>query len=930
MNEDVARQFANKWNARGDEERDYLIFWTTMFRDVFNIAKPEEIMEPPQYPVQFESSTGHIDILIPRTKVLIEQKSFDVDLSRKIRQSDGELLTPFEQAKRYADALPLSVRPRWIIVCNFAEFNIYDLNQMDSLEYLLGARIYEPTVIKLENFRNDYGRLKFIVDPNADIKPEIKISIDAAKIVRKICKAIDKDYAKRDNNYINNLSKLCARLVFCFYADDEKLFTQTKFADYLKDFSAAQLQDALQNFFDALNTPEDNRDALKNFPYVDGGLFDEKIPIPPLNNEFKFAVDRAHIFDNLRFDELGNFSRFSWREISPPIFGAMFESVFNDETRRKDGIHYTSVENIHKVIDPLFFDDLSKELAAIKRRHIRNRADALKKFQDKLAAINVLDPACGSGNFLTETYLSLRRLENEVLAELRSINAEIPDNPIKVTPQQFYGIEINDFAVSVARLALWIAEIQMLRKTSWIIGRELKELPLRKYISIHKANALRVDWKAICSPDKISYIIGNPPYRGYSDQKLAQKDDMRRVFADNPKSGKLDYVAAWFRKAADFIQGTEIRCAFVSTNSICQGEQCDYLWRNLYERLNIHVDFCHRTFKWLSDSDNMAHVHCVIVGFSQAPNDKPKKIFDGDKVYTVDNINFYLIDDEIIFIKPRRKPIQDDVPKMIYGNKPTDNGNLIVKDDEYEPFIVLEPAAQKYIHLYLGAEEFINGEKRYCLWLEGVSMSEIEKMPLVAERVEACRQVRLRSSKPETREDAATPHLFQEVRQPTTNYLLVPRHSSERRKYIPISFMSPNIIASDAAQFIPDATPYYFGVLTSSIHMAWLRTVGGRFKSDYRYSVTVVYNNFVWCKPDKAHRRLIEESAQKILDVRARYADWTYAKLYNEETMPDDLRSAHKWNDYNVALAYGFDKFLDDEAKIVAELMRLYKQLTGD
>ncbi|MBR3051012.1 MAG: hypothetical protein IKG61_06135, partial [Selenomonadaceae bacterium] len=464
MNSDAAKNFALKWNGHGDEERDYLIFWLTMLRDVFSVERPDEIIKP-QYPVQFENATKHIDIYFPKTKVLIEQKSFGVDLTKKILQSDGIFLTPFEQAKRYADALPYSMRPRWIIVCNFAEFHIYDLVQMDSLEYLLGAKIYSPTVIKLENFRNDFARLKFIFDPNADIKPEIKISTDAAKIVRKICRAIDKDYVNRDDDYIDALSKLCARLVFCFYADDEKLFTQTKFADYLQNFSEKNLQDALQNFFDALNMPEDQRTDLKDFPYVDGGLFDEKIPIPPLNKDFKFAVERAHIFDDLSIDELGNFLRFSWREISPPIFGAMFEALFNDETRRSEGIHYTSVENIHKVIDPLFFDDLSEELAAVKRMQKKNRVAALKNFQDKLASLKFLDPAAGSGNFLTETYLSLRRLENEVLAELRNLKADIPNDPVKVSPKQFFGIEINDFAVSVSKLALWIAEIQMLRKT---------------------------------------------------------------------------------------------------------------------------------------------------------------------------------------------------------------------------------------------------------------------------------------------------------------------------------------------------------------------------------------------------------------------------------------------------------------------------------
>ena len=925
MNEDAARKFAIYWSGRGDEERDYQIFWLTLLRDVFGVDKPETIIEP-QKPVRFERTTGHIDIFIPHTKVLIEQKSCGVDLNKIARQSDGEYLTPFEQAKRYADALPLSVRPRWIITCNFNEFYIYDLQQMDSLEYLLGTKIYSPTVLKLENFRNDFNRLKFIVDPNADIKPEIKISADAAKIVRKICAAIDKNYVKRDEDYINALSKLCARLVFCFYADDAHLFDKVKFADYLRDFSAAQLQDALQNFFDALNTPEDKRNALKNFPYVDGGLFEEKLPIPPLNKDFKFAVERAHILDGFKLDELGNFLTFSWREISPPIFGAMFEALFNPDPRRESGIHYTSVENIHKVIDPLFFDDLSAELADIKRMKKKNRVAALKNFQDKLASLNFLDPACGSGNFLTETYLSLRRLENEVLAELKSLFVDIPDDPVKVTPRQFYGIEINDFAVAVAKDALWIAEIQMRRKTSWILGRELKELPLSKYISIRKANALYVNWKDF-APD-VDFIIGNPPFVGARVKSAAQAADVQKVFDGWKNLGNLDYVCCWYKMATDFMAGKNIRAALVSTNSVCQGESIGTLWKNLFAE-GIHIDFAHRTFKWLSDSENMAHVHCVVVGFSSAPNNKPKKIFDGDKVYIAENINAYLVDGEDIFVESRPNHLQDFVPAIRFGSMPNDGGNLIIEPYDLNYFLQNEPTAQKYIHLYIGAEEFIKSKKRYCLWLEGVPMSEIKKMPLVLERVEKVREHRLNSKRAATRKFATTPQLFTEIRQPTSNYILIPVTSSERRRYVPIGFLTSNVIANSQAFIISNAELYHFGILTSSIHMAWVRAVAGRLKSDYRYSATVVYNNFIWSLPTAEQRNLIEETAQKILDVRAGFSDWTYAALYDENKMPAALRLAHKANDYAVALAYGFEKFWEDEPRVVAELMKLYKGVKG-
>ncbi len=918
MNEEAARNFSVTWHERGDEKSDTQKFWLTLLRKVFDVAEPEELIDFEKR-VKIDDQTKFIDGYISRTKILIEQKSFGTDLNKIARQSDGEYLTPFEQAKRYAEALTYSERPRRIIICNFDEFRIYDLRQMDSLEFLSGEKIYSPTILKLENFRNDFAKLEFIVNPNAEINPEVKISTDAAKIVRKICAALDKDYSKRDEDYIDALSKLCARLVFCFYADDAGLF-KDKFGDYLKNFSHKELGDALQKFFDALNTPQDKRADLKNFPYVDGGLFDEKIPIPPLNQNFKFALERAHILE-VRFEE---FIKFSWREIDATIFGAMFEALFNPDTRRSDGIHYTAIENIHKVIDPLFLDDLNEEFADIKRMQKKNRIAALKNFQDKLASLNFLDPACGSGNFLTETYLSLRRLENEIIRELKNLFAEIPKNPVKVSPRQFYGIEINDFAVAVAKDALWIAEIQMLRKTSWIIGETLKELPLRKNISIVKANALRVDWKKIAP--EVDFVIGNPPFVGARMKNSEQTKDIQKIFDGWKNLGNLDYVACWYKKAADFMAEKKIRAALVSTNSVCQGDSVGTLWKNLFAQ-KIHIDFCHRTFKWHSELENPAHVHCVVVGFSSAPNDKPKIIFDGKKKIFAENINAYLVDGEDIFVESRPNHLQDFVPKMCFGSMPNDGGNLIIEVNELETFLKLEPAAQKYVFSYVGAEEFIHDKKRYCLWLEGVPMSEIEKMPLVLERVEKVREHRLASKSAGTRKLADKASLFYQNAQPKTNYILIPRVSSENRKYIPIGFLEPKIIASDATLTIPAAQIYHFGILTSSIHMAWMRTVCGRLESRYRYSATVVYNNFVWCEPTSRQRRRIEQTAQEILDVRADFPDWTFAKLYDEATMPKDLRDAHKENDLAVALAYGFENFLNDEPRLVAELMKLYKAI---
>lgn len=919
MSTDAAKIFANDWYGRGDEAGDCQIFWLTLLRDVFDVDKPERLIKFNE-PVDGK----FIDAYIVRTKVLIEHKSFGVDLNKKYLQSDGESLTPFEQAMRYAERLPANDKPRWIVVCNFAEFHIY--NMMKNL--------FKPelTVIKLRDLRYQFERLRFLIYPNADTTPPAeKISKDAIEIIKKIYDDFAANYRQNKvKEFADALNKICMRIVFCLYADDAQLFTGNQFFKYLQSFSDSDRNVALQKIFDTLDTPDELRGeldtALKNFPYVNGGLFAEKIPLPEYNKDVGNPIATIAVLNVRR--------QFSWHEIDPPVFGAMFESMFSradkkSNRQREGGMYYTTTDNIHKVIDPLFFDDLQNEFDVAKRMRRKNRPQAMMKLQDKLASLNFLDPACGSGNFLTETYRSLRRLENEILEELRGLKVTLPANPVKVSINQFYGIEIDPFAAAVAQTALWIAENQMLQQTEAAIGKELNALPLKNYATVICDNALRRDWADVVAPDKVSYIIGNPPFVGYSMQTPEQKKDMRIVWADSPKAGKLDYVSAWYRKAAEFIRGTKIRCAFVSTNSVCQGEQCADVWQILCEQLGVHIDFAHRTFKWLSDSDNMAHVHCIVVGFSTAPGVEDKKIFTDGKPRIVDNINAYLVNGEDIFVTVRKDHIQDGVSQMIYGNKPVENGNLIIEADDLDDFIKREPAAEKFIRPFIGSEEFINGKRRYCLWLESVSLNEIKKFPLIAARVEACRKFRSLSKKAATRSSADTPHLFQEIRQPKTDYILVPRVSSESRRYVPIGFMPPNAIASDSALVIPDATLYHFGVLTSSIHMAWLRTVGGRLKSDYRYSASVVYNNFPWCSVTDWQRRMIEDTAQKILDVRKKFPTWTFAALYAEDTMPDELRLAHKSNDYAVALAYGFEKFLEDEEQIVAELMKLYRRLTS-
>ncbi|MBR0061290.1 MAG: class I SAM-dependent DNA methyltransferase, partial [Selenomonadaceae bacterium] len=553
----------------------------------------------------------------------------------------------------------------------------------------------------------------------------------------------------------------------------------------------------------------------------------------------------------------------------------------------------------------------------------RARKKNLLAFQDKLALLKIFDPACGSGNFLTESYLSLRRLENDLLKELLGGQIQLGEfsNPIKVSISQFYGVEINDFAVAVAQTALWIAELQMIQETREIIHRDLDFLPLKSYSNIVEGNALHLDWKNICP--NADFIIGNPPFVGFTYQTPAQKADMQKIF---PKVKNLDYVAGWYKKAADFMKGSTARAAFVSTNSIAQGETVPRLWKNLFDAQN-HIDFAYRNFRWDSESNQKAHVHCVIVGFSSAHNPKPKIIFDGKKKILAANINAYLLDAPNIFVDSRPKPLQNFVPPMIYGNMPRDGGYFFFTPEELDEFLKKEPAAEKYIRQILGADEFINGKLRYCLWLVDCPPNELKHMPLVYQRVKNVREFRLASKAAPTRKLADMPTRFAQITQPEgVDFILIPRVSSERRQYVPMGFMSGEIKVTDAVQIVPNATLYHFGVLTSSIHMTWLRTVGGRLEVSYRYSKDVVYNNFVWASATPAQVAAIEQSAQKILDARKNYPDATFAELYDEVSMPYDLRQAHKKNDLAVAKLYGWENLLDDEPTLAVELLKLYEK----
>ncbi|MCI8595120.1 MAG: class I SAM-dependent DNA methyltransferase, partial [Oscillospiraceae bacterium] len=610
---------------------------------------------------------------------------------------------------------------------------------------------------------------------------------------------------------------------------------------------------------------------------------------------------------------------FDWSAISPTIFGAVFESTLNPETRRSGGMHYTSIENIHKVIDPLFLDDLKAEFADIAAVAVeRTKRGRLEAFQRKLAGLKFLDPACGSGNFLTETYISLRRLENEVISLLHKGQIVLDmGSPIQVSIGQFQGIEVNDFAVTVAKTALWIAESQMMKETEDVVHMSLDFLPLKSYAGIVEGNALRMDWP------QADYIMGNPPFVGGNWQTPSQRDDLKSIFASAGRN--TDYVSGWYFKAAQLMQGTAVRTAFVSTNSITQGDQVASIWKPLYNDFGIHIDFAYRTFRWDSEASLKAHVHCVIIGFSVAPNPTPTILFTGNRPQVVENINAYLLNADNVFIEGRSRPLCA-VPEIRKGNQPTDGGNLIIEADELEDFLSKEPSAKPYIKKLIGAKEYINRKSRYCLWLVGVPPDEIRKLPMVLDRVKKVREMRESSTDAGTKRLAAVPTLFRETNNPEFA-IVVPEVSSQNRRYVPMGFIGQDVICTNKLQIIPDGTLYHFGVLTSNVHMAWMRAVCGRLKSDYDYSQKIVYNNFPWPTPTDEQKVKIEQTAQAILDARALYPNASLADLYDETTMPPELRKAHQQNDKAVMQAYGFDVKTMTESTCVAELMKMYQRL---
>ena len=961
-----AAEFAERWKGKGYERGQSQLFWADLLTNVFGV---ENLLEFLRYEEQVESmvdSTNFIDVHIPSTKVLIEQKSINIDLRKPIKKGDG-FITPFLQAKLYIVNMPQNQHPKWVVTCNFKSFLVYDMNQPNK----------EPEEILLEDLGTEYYRLKFLVDAQSEhISKEMEVSMQAGEIVGRIYEALLKQYDDNSPEALRWLNILCVRIVFCLYAEDAGVFARDQFHDYLVSYETRDMRNALIRLFEVLNTPTEKRsrylmDDLKAFPYTNGGLFEEEIEIPQFTDEL-----RQVLLSNASLD-------FDLSKISPTIFGAVFESTLNPETRRSGGMHYTSIENIHKVIDPLFLNDLRQQYDTILEEKVeRTRQRKLDEFQMKLASLTFLDPACGSGNFLTETYLSLRRLENDVIRAKyhgqTMMGAFV--NPIKVSIQQFYGIEINDFAVTVATTALWISEAQMLAETERIVQQEIDFLPLKPYHNIREGNALRMDWDVIEIPSSIptiyannvhlivepepmvasepvveydevnvvtkrfdgnatpdtnryqvhyDYIIGNPPFIGarMMAQGSSQKKDVENLFGNIKDVQDLDYVCCWYKKAAQLMRNSHTKTGFVSTNSICQGSQVPILWNVLLNDFHVHINFAYQTFKWNSEASEKAAVHCVIIGFS-TDDVKSKYLFTSSgQMQQVSSISPYLFEGDDTFAVSQKTPLCD-VPQMNFGNQPRDGGHFVLSEEEKESLIQQEPTIAKWIRPYIGAEEFIKQKSRYCLWLRDVQPTDIKQSKILYERVQAVREFRLASAAKTTQGYAKVPHLFAQITQPEgVDYLLVPSVSSERRRYVPIGFMKADVISSNAVQIIPNATLYHFGVLTSNVHMAWMRVVCGRLEMRYRYSKEQVYNTFPWPVPTEAQKAKIEQTAQAILDVRAKYAGSSLADLYDEVTMPADLRKAHQDNDRAVMQAYGFPvKSSFTESLCVAELFKLYKE----
>jgi len=889
--------FSKKWKDASNEEAEAQGFEIEFLR-VFGVPEPMTVGNF-EYKVPLSAGKmGYIDYLW-KGRLAIEMKSKGKDL-----------VNAFHQLQNYMQHLPNDEIPDLWLVCDFENMRLTRRSTNESWNFKT-----KDLRKHIKKFADIAGYITERVHEN-----QVEVNVKAAEKMAKLHDAL------KSHGYDgHDLEVYLVRLLFCLFADDTGIFPQDSFARHLENSKpdGSDLSDRIARLFEVLNMSPEARakrtllaEDLKQFRYINGGLFANLLPSAEFDAKMRLAL-----LDCVNFD---------WNKISPAIFGAMFQGVMDKNQRRELGAHYTNEENILKLINPLFMDELWREFDKVK-----TDPTALTRFHDKIAKLKFLDPACGCGNFLIVTYRELRMLELEILKMQVTGTQLILDVSalLKVSVEQFYGIEYEDFPCQIATVGMWLIDHQMNLLASEQFGLYYARLPLTQSAMIVHGNALRIDWESVVPRRELAFVLGNPPFLGYSNQNPEQKDDVLSVYLDAKgkpfkTAGKIDYVAAWYYKAAQMMVGTQIRAAFVSTNSITQGEQVAAVWKPLYELFGIHIDFGYRTFKWSNEAKGKAAVHCVIVGFSIA-NKSERAIYDDTKKVLANNVNPYLVDAPDVFIESRSNALCD-IPNMVYGNKPTDGGHLFIGADEYNDFIVKEPNALKYIRRIYGATEYINNIERYCLWLVDAAPSDLKKMPLVMERIDKVRKFRLESPKKATQDSASSPTLFQEIRHPKDDYIIVPRHSSENRRYIPLGFVSSNIIVNDAVLIIPSATLYHFGILTSNVHMVWVRAICGRIKSDYRYSKDIVYNNFPWPEVTDEQKAAIESLAQTVLDARAQFPDSSLADLYDPLTMPSELLKAHRNLDRAVMKLYGFTaQNTPDEAACVARLMELYQGLVG-
>lgn len=919
----AAKEFAKRWRGqKWSEDQNARTFWMDLLQNVYGIEYNDTNN------VIFEhrtSSNGKIDLWLRNLATMVEMKGSDVDLD-KPEPRQGELKTPFKQVFDYAVSFKKNEQPDYLITCNFHEFRVYSRKEYSDSNLEENAQIFT-----LDQLGEKPEYLSFLIDPqNSRLYHERAISEKAGQLIGKLYDMLRDQYLDPDTEESNHsLNVLCVRLVFCLFCEDAGLFGEMDaFYNFLKDVPSQNIRNDLQRLFTALDTPRDKRDPydtpIKVFPYVNGGLFRDTVEIPNFTDDIKSFL----------LNELSQ--SVDWSKISPTIFGGIFESTLNPETRRKGGMHYTSPENIHKVIDPLFLNDLKKEFEDIRddeELSVVKKNNRYRKLHHKICNLKFLDPAAGSGNFLTETYICLRQLEFAIISELkRGKNIGMFDSALdgdveeRVKLSQFYGIEINDFAVAVAETALWISRLKANQEAIIVFDLDERDFPLEERANIICENALKFDWKLLVEPSELSYIMGNPPFVGSSYCSSIQKQEIVDLYGKIKLSNSLDYVAGWYYIAADYIHNTSIRCAFVSTNSITQGEQVEPIWKTLVERFNIHIDYAYRTFIWESAASDIAHVHVVIIGFSSDESYKQRVIFDNEHAIQCDNINFYLMDAPNVFISSCASSIVG-APKIVHGSKPSDGGFLILSEEERSELIEKEPLSEKFIRKYSGGVDFLKGSVRYCLWLVNITEDELNAMPMVKERVEGVRLTRLKSSSIATRQKADSPTLFFTITQPDYGNLLVcPQVSSGRRMYLPFGFYPCDVICSDKLLIMPNATLYHFGIMMSAIHNSWIRAFAGRLKSDYTYSVNIVYNNFPWPFPLKEQKEAIELTAQGILDARRLFPNKSLADLYDPDKMPAELKAAHEANDSAVIDAYGFSSNMS-ESEVIANLLKLYKGL---